>query len=878
MPDGYNPQKPCIMKTNLWTDGKNRTGKLLCALCAVALSAAFTGCEYDDADINNRMDQLEKRVTELEKDMKTQIEAVQQMLDGKLTIASCTYDKATGLYTVVLSNGDVLTVAAAAGEGASLIGVAEEDGAYYWTLNGEPLKDAAGNKLPVAVAPGIRVNTATNEWEVSPDGGKTWLGTGITAEEGASLFAKVEEDEGFVYFTLGDGTRLKVARSTDFHCTPLAGKQYFTAGQTRTVKLDMSDVKKSTITKPDGWKAVIENSELKITAPAAENSYAETGGKVAVVAVASNGQSSISEVGVEIDTPPHEITIDADLNVTITIDSKLAQEWLYEGYYYGVRKLSEFSPEQVLEYIRNDDRTRPIKKTTTTTLEAMLGAKPEQGVSYVVYAVDSNYDDSVGAAVLDSPEEMLYTVAQSIYTKIEITDVTYENAKLSVEAMGVSECWAQVVPAADYNPSQILEDIQDSFWAPAKVSAKYSGWLSGYAGGIKLQAGREYIVWVLPVVPGKRTSSYTEENIYTQKVTITDITMGGDASVVIGEVTSSATDISATVTPGTGVYKFYSAYKTEAEYLATRDEEWPKQLIASGTATAAPNTFTVAKSGLKPEAKGYILSVAVTKEGKAGPMVKKNADTKALAFSAETPRAEAVEVTLKSAKIKLTGSDNIVSYRYMNQTHDSWINGFLWKGDEKATENELALATEESYNYKFIDGSNVEIPFDNLKSGTDYHFFAVGVDKEGLPTRLLRVDYTPTVPSDKFAKKDSELWTANYAQRPQVTNITTTPKGSGTGFHTVTADVAVGEKCAAYWIYTGVADPTIGKLGALNKTVSILSNSSTKPFNGNQTTLLLSEWGSASNNIFVVWQDTDGNYYEYEQVAKYVEPDPKPAE
>lgn len=111
-----------------------------------------------------------------------------------------------------------------------------------------------------------------------------------------------------------------------------------------------------------------------------------------------------------------------------------------------------------------------------------------------------------------------------------------------------------------------------------------------------------------------------------------------------------------------------------------------------------------------------------------------------------------------------------------------------------------------------------------------------------------------------------------------MTNITTTPKGSGTGFHTVTADVAVGEKCAAYWIYTGVDDPTIGKLGALNKTVSILSNSSTKPFNGNQTALLLSEWGSASNNIFVVWQDTDGNYYEYEQVAKYVEPDPKPAE
>ena len=863
------------MKTNLWTDGKNRTGKWLCALCAVALSAAFTGCEYDDADINNRMNQLEQRVTELEKDMKTQIETVQQMLDGKLTIASCTYDKAKGLYTIVLSNGDVLTVAAAAGEGASLVGVVEEDGAYYWTLNGEPLRDAAGNKLPVAVTPGIRVNTATNEWEVSPDGGKTWLGTGITAEEGASLFAKVEEDEGFVYFTLGDGSRLKVARSTDFRCTPLAGKQYFTAGQSRTIKLDMSDVKKSTITKPDGWKAVIENSELKITAPAAANSYAETGGKVAVVAVASNGQSSISEVGVEIGTPPHEITIDADLNVKITIDSKLAQDWLYDGYYFGVRKLSEFSTEQVLNDIRNDDRTHPIKKATEMTLEAMMGAKPEQGVSYVVYVVDSNYDESAEASVLDNPEDMLYTVAQSIYTKIEITDVTYENAMLSVEAMGVSQCWARVDLAANYNPQQILEDIKDYWSQPSKVAAKYSGRLSEYAGGIKLQAGKEYIVWVLPVIPGKEASTYTEENFYTQKVTITDITSGGDASVEIGEVTSTATSVSATVTPGTGVYKFYSAYKTEAEYLTTRDEDWPKKLIASGTATAAPNTYTVSKSGLKPEVKGYILSVAVTKEGKAGPLVKTSADTKALAFSAETPKAEAVEVTLKGAKIKLTGSDNIVSYRYMNQTHNSWVNGFLWLGDEKATESELALATEASYNYKFIDGSNVEIPFDNLTSGTDYHFFAVGVDKEGLPTRLMRVDYTPTVPSDKFAKKDSGLWTANYAQRPQVTNINAVKKSGDTGFHTVTADVAVGEKCANYWIYTGVDDPTIGKLGALNKTVSILSNSNTKPFNGNQTTLLLSEWGSATNNIYVVWQDTDGNYYEYEQVAKYVEPKPE---
>lgn len=843
----------------------NRAGKTLCALCAVALSVTFAGCEYDDSDLNNRVDQLEQRVTELEKNMTSQIEALQQMIEGKLTIASCTFDKAKGLYTIVLSDGTVITVANA-GEGASLISVAEENGAYYWTLNGEPLTDAEGNKLPVATAPGVRVNTKTNEWEVSPDGGKSWLGTGIAAEEGTSLFAKVEEDEGFVYFTLADGTQLKVARSTNFRCKTLAGKQYFSAGQSRVVKLDMSDVQKSTVTKPDGWKAVIANSELKITAPAADNSYAETSGKVAVVAVASNGQSSISEVAVEVGTPPHTLTIDADLNVTITIDNKLAQDWNYQGYYYGVRKLDEFSPEQVIEDIKNDTRTRAIKTTVSTTLEGMLGAKPEQGVSYVVYAVDEYYDNDVNADVLDSPENMIYTVAQSIFTKIEITDVTYENARLSVEAMGVSQCWAGVSLAIDYSPAQILEDIKDSWSAPAKVPAKYSGSLSAYADGITIQPGMEYIVWVLPVAPGKSASKYTEENIYTQKVTIADIVTGGDASVEIGEVTSTMKTISATITPKAGVYKYYSRYLTEEEYAEKRDEEWVRNLIAFGIPTTAPNTCTVEKEGLAPGTKGYILSVAATKDGKVGPLTRKNADTDPLSFSTETVVPQTLEVGLNNARIKLTGSAAIVSYRYANLMQSDWTYGFPWMGDETIMERELALATEEMYPFVFTDAADgaAELSFSGLTSGTPYYFFAVGVDKDGTATKMVKVEYTPTITSAQFAKEGSDLWNTNYEQRPKLANLKVTPNGN---FHIVTADVTVGEKCAKYWIYAGSEDPANGVVGAQNKTIAIISNYDTKSFTGNQTNAMLNEWGVAENTVYVVWQDTDGIYYQYEKIT-----------
>lgn len=855
----------------------NRAGKMLCALCAVALSAAFTGCEYDDTELNKRVDQLEQRIVELEKSMTTQIGALQQMIEGKITIVSCTYDKAKGIYTIILSNGDTLTVADS-GNSSSVIGVIQEEGQYYWTLNGEPMTDAAGNKLPVAVTPGVRVNTATNEWEISPDGGKTWLSTGIKAVEGVSLFAKVEEDEGFVYFTLGDGTRLKVARSTDFRCTPLAGKQYFKAGQRRSIKLDMNDVKKSTIIKPDGWKAEIENSQLIITAPKVENTYADTKGKVAVVAVSSNGQSSISEVSVEIGVAPHAISIDSDLNVNITIDSELIKDESYQGYFFGVRKLGEFSPEQVLEDIMNDTRNRPIKTPFTSTIEDMLGSQPEPGVSYVVYAVGAK--SSYMGLELDAPEDMIYTIAQRIFARIEISDATYENANLSVEAMGVSKCWAGVVLTEDYDPDMILLDVEDS-WATS-VSPKFSGLLSQYAGGTTIIPGKEYTVWVLPTASDKALNSYTKENIYTQKVAISDLTLGGSASVTIGEVTSTMTKVSATITPGSGVFKYYSAYKKEEEYSGTRDEDWIKELVMYGTPTTAPNSFNILKDRLTPEVKGYFLSVAVTKDGTAGPLVKKNADTAPLTFSTEKITASATKINVNDAEITLSGSSNIVSFRCINLMESDWIYGFPWQGNEEVMAEQLVVVEEEDYNFKFFDAVNgsavISLPFPDpytqnvkLSTGMPYFFFAIGIDKNGMPTELAKVQYTPTIPSDKFVRKDSDLWNTNYNQRPQLSNLNVTKRTEdqfqNLNYAILTSDVTVGEKCAAYWIYAGVDDPTSGVVGASTQTVKILASYETTEFTGNQTQTVLNDFADyTSNNIFIVWQDTDGNYYQYEKM------------
>ena len=153
---------------------------------------------------------------------------------------------------------------------APIIGVAKDaDGVYYWTLNGEWLLDDEGNKLPVSgkngndgvdgeegkdgqngqdgkpgadgkdgVTPQLKIENGY--WYVSYDNGATWteLGkavgedgksgvdgekgdkgdkgdTGEKGDKGDSMFLSVTQDENYVYFTLSDGTVIKIAKGKE---------------------------------------------------------------------------------------------------------------------------------------------------------------------------------------------------------------------------------------------------------------------------------------------------------------------------------------------------------------------------------------------------------------------------------------------------------------------------------------------------------------------------------------------------------------------------------------------------------------------------------------------------------------------------------------
>ena len=181
-----------------------------------------------------------------------------------------------------------------------------EDGNYYWTLDGEWLlidgervrangidgeNGAPGEPGNDAVAPQVRINDSTKMWEISTDGGQTWVSTGVVAEgkdgetiytgnESESLFKSVDAmHDDYIVITLVDDTELVLARYDDtcprfvIECEAEVAEIAF--GTSAEFVVVAENVSEYTINKPDGWKVAYTEDMLTITAPAQEQFSAE---------------------------------------------------------------------------------------------------------------------------------------------------------------------------------------------------------------------------------------------------------------------------------------------------------------------------------------------------------------------------------------------------------------------------------------------------------------------------------------------------------------------------------------------------------------------------------------------------------------------------
>lgn len=285
--------------------------KILFSIFAAVMAIGFVGCEYDDSELVGRVDNLEQRVLTLEQlcqQMNTNITAMQaivnalQTQDAITSVTPITEGSKTIGYAITFAKGEPITIYhgqdgknGADGEDGKdgytpVIGVdKDEDGVYYWTLDGEWLTDADGNKIPTsgkdgadgedgeggkAGMPELRIQGGY--WYVSYDGGENWerLGraTGYDGTDGDAFFDDVKIVGDYVVFSFTDGTpdiKIPLYKALSVEIKP--EKDYIVvAGEDLRLKYVVSDCPNPTIVVISDLKTTFDDAFITVEAPASK--------------------------------------------------------------------------------------------------------------------------------------------------------------------------------------------------------------------------------------------------------------------------------------------------------------------------------------------------------------------------------------------------------------------------------------------------------------------------------------------------------------------------------------------------------------------------------------------------------------------------------
>ena len=314
------------------------------------------------------------------------------------------------------------------------------------------------------------------------------------------------------------------------------------------------------------------------------------------------------------------------------------------------------------------------------------------------------------------------------------------------------------------------------------------------------------------------------------------------------------------------------------ELELTRQGEEESEEISANMNTSE-GTASMTKTGLAAGEKGYIVAVAIDKDGNAGEVLRQEVTSASISYNDIEVTLTTDHVGITDATISLSGK-GVVSYRYL-YTNENGLKMYpfgTYAGGRDDAQIEQVLAMDSySYNTKYInevgaDGA-AEINLSNLNSQVSYYVFIVGIDSEGNPTHLAFCDFKTVSVRDIYAAEGSERYNANYeANRPKISNV----KINNTGIGEMSAlpsdyslpisyDVEVGDKCGRYWLsfqnpnYITI-DPDFPDETAL----AIMSDSRAEVYSDPQTATGVEHPGiynKGFDNMYLVWEDDEGYIY-----------------
>ena len=339
--------------------------KTLTLLLLAALT--FAACKYDDSalweQVNQNTEELAAqaaRIAALEAwqaETNTNIEALQTLLSTTDYITAVTPVVKDGVevgFTISFLNTPSITIYHGAkgdtgdtGDTPQIGAAQDDDGNWYWTLNGEPLTDTDGNPIRAngtqgeqgpagddaplpQLATGTKlteqgVNTDTQNEDIEPDaiylsvdGGKTWTrvsgedgekgDTGDTGPKGDSFFKGIDTTHAdYVIFKLANnGGTFQVPRYTGISLTFNPTSLSLLYGETKTIECTAEGSADFTpdnlfVVAPAGWKADIALTRtastaftLTVTAPDTDSE-----GEILVMLDNKKGSTTIGRIPVK---------------------------------------------------------------------------------------------------------------------------------------------------------------------------------------------------------------------------------------------------------------------------------------------------------------------------------------------------------------------------------------------------------------------------------------------------------------------------------------------------------------------------------------------------------------------------------------------------
>lgn len=383
--------------------------KIFKIMATFVAATSVIGCTDTD-DLEKRIDEIDARVTALEKvteALNENVAALQAIAEGK-TINKV--EENSGTYTITLSDGTELKLNQGT-EGMGKAPLLSIDDEGYWMADYQDGKgpqyilSASDEKVigrgQNGVTPQFSVNAAGN-WTVSYDGGKNW--TEVLDENGKTVKAVAEGGESDSYFAnveYTDEALVLTLKNGMSYTAPVVGGFLFKIsgapegdvtfkyGEKKTFGIEQKGVFSTSVICPEGWNAWLSESILTVQAPANAEAttkavIADSRKDVSVIAISEAGHIAIAKVQVYLDgqtmveDPAAGIKLVEAKSASLTFSVVLENA---SAWHYMLRKSSEAAPS------RSEVITSGTEGTDnySLTFESLMAE-----TSYTLYVVPSN--------------------------------------------------------------------------------------------------------------------------------------------------------------------------------------------------------------------------------------------------------------------------------------------------------------------------------------------------------------------------------------------------------------------------------------------------------------------------------------------------------